>query len=393
MRVGDLYEILRKAAPLSPEDSVAKAIRLLRARDLPMLPVAEGPHVIGMVDEAGLVAAVAGGADARGAAREMRVGQAMRPIRLTALAEQPLEEVAGLLREGQGEAVVVLGYGGRYLGLLLPRDALAALAGEPIVPPVAGLATPLGVYLTTGALRAGAGNLGLVATGAALMVLNLLAGGGLYGLAWSLDRLLGQAAEGPAPAVTGEAAMTVALVLSAVHMLIFLVLLRLSPLAGVHAAEHMVVHAIEEGEDLSLEKVRAMPRVHPRCGTNLIALLILLVIAKQFLTSVSGASQEAQVMALFVLALIVLLTWRRLGAGLQRWVTTRRPSDRQLMQGMRVGERLLSQIRERPAARASVWVRVWNAGLLQVVAGFFLVTVIADYGWPPLVSLWHLLAK
>ncbi len=34
----------------------------------------------------------------------------------------------------------------------------------------------------------------------------------------------------------------------------------------------MVVHAIEEGEDLTLEKVRPMPRVHPRCGTNLVAL-------------------------------------------------------------------------------------------------------------------------
>jgi uncharacterized protein YqhQ len=32
-----------------------------------------------------------------------------------------------------------------------------------------------------------------------------------------------------------------------------------------------VVHAIERGEPLLAESVRAMPRVHPRCGTNIVA--------------------------------------------------------------------------------------------------------------------------
>ncbi len=45
-------------------------------------------------------------------------------------------------------------------------------------------------------------------------------------------------------------------------------LLRLVPLSGTHAAEHQVVHCIERHAPLVPDCVRAMPRVHPRCGTN-----------------------------------------------------------------------------------------------------------------------------
>ncbi len=373
MRIGDLHEIVRRTPALSPDDSLAKAIRWLRARDLPMLPVAEGARLVGVVREGDIARAIA--VLPSGAAAEVPVAEVVTPPPVIAFSHQTMDELRLLLQEAGGEPLPVLTAEGRYLGMILARDALAALAGEPLVPPVAGLATPLGVYLTTGAVRAGAGNLGLAATGAALMVINLLAGGALNGIGWLLDRLAGS--QGPPP--SDEVRMVAAAVVSAVHMLLFLLLLRLSPLAAIHAAEHMVVHAIEEGEDLSLEKVRAMPRVHPRCGTNLMALMILLVIAGQFLNTLNQANQDVQIMVLFALVLIVLLTWRRLGAGLQRWVTTRPPSDRQLARGVEVGRRLLEEIRRHPGARANFWQRVWNAGFVQVISGFFLTTLIVDY--------------
>ena len=128
-----------------------------------------------------------------------------------------------------------------------------------------------------------------------------------------------------------------------------------------------------------------MPRVHPRCGTNLMALLILLLVSVQFLSSMDEA---AQVPALFALVVIVLLTWRRLGAGLQRWVTTRRPSDRHLAAAVRVAQELLTRARGRPAAGLGPLRRVWHTGFVQVMLGFLALAALAEYGWPLMVAAW-----
>jgi len=92
---------------------------------------------------------------------------------------------------------------------------------------------------------------------------------------------------------------------------------------------------------------------------------------------------------LFVLVMIVLVTWRRLGAGLQRWVTTRRPSDRQLGRAIEVGEELLEAVRSRPGARTGMARRVWNSGFLQVLIGFTAVALVVEYGGPLLSHWWR----
>jgi hypothetical protein len=184
------------------------------------------------------------------------------------------------------------------------------------------------------------------------------------------------------PSVPAGAVLSMALDL--LPFVVFLILLRLSPLAGIHAAEHMVVHAIEEGEDLVVQKVRAMSRVHRRCGTNLMALLVLIsAIAALFwryaahnAASGPAGSSEAATYGLVVLAVIALLMWRRLGAGLQRWLTTKRPADRQLLSAIAVGEELLAKVRARPHARVGLRRRIWNTGFVQVVAGFAAVTAL-----------------
>ena len=391
MTVRDLYDILKHAPPLTSEDSAAKAVRLLRTRGLPAIPVAQGTHVIGIVSANDLLGLAAGGADPQHILRTTPLSQVMRPLTVAAYEHQTLESLAGILRDRPAPAVPVFAADGRYLGLLLPRDILASLAGEPIVPPIAGLATPVGVYLTTGALRAGAGDLGLAAAGAFLMAINLAAAAVIYGLARLADHFI------PVPeqvaADPGAAAAIIALVLFyGLQIFVFLLLLRLSPLSGIHAAEHMVVRAVEEGEDLTLEKVRRMPRIHPRCGTNIMALLILLVIAQQLMSSLGSAVDESsRVFALFLVVMIVLLTWRRLGGGLQRWVTTKRPDDRQLEKAIVVGESLLQQVQASPSAVASFRRRIWHSGLAQVLVGFFAVFALAEYGFPLLVKAWGLL--
>ena len=391
MTVRDLNDIVKHAPPLTSEDSAAKAIRLLRARGIPAIPVAQGTHVAGIVSENDLLGLAAGGTDPQHLLQTTPLSQVMRPLVVVASEHQTLESLADALRHRPAPVVPVFAADGRYLGLLLPRDILVALAGEPIVPPIAGLATPVGVYLTTGALRAGASDLGIAATGAFLMAINLAAAAVIYGLARLADRFIPvpeQVAAHPGAAVT-----VLALVLFyGLQILIFLLLLRLSPLAGVHAAEHMVVRAIEEGEDLTPEKVRQMPRVHPRCGTNIMALLILLVIAQQLMSSLGSAVDESsRVFALFLVVMIVLLTWRRLGGGLQRWITTRPPSDRQITQAIAVAAALIEQLRARPSARVGIPRRIWHSGFAQVLVGFLTVVSLAEYGLPLLANAWRLL--
>jgi len=387
MMIRDLQYVIKPAPPLALDDTVARAIRVLRARGLPALPVTDGDRLVGFVYEADLLHLVAAAPDPRARVHSLRVGEAMRPIQLTVTQHQPLDNLAKALDESGAPAVAVTTPEGRYLGgLLLRRDVLAAIAGQPPAPPIAGLATPFGVYLTTGTLRAGANDLALAATGAALMVINLLASAVISGLAKLAQYLISPAATPPGPEPAPHLLLTVTLTFYALQVAVFLLLLRSSPLTRVHGAEHMVVHAIEEGEDLTPEKVRTMPRVHSRCGTNLMALLILLVIAQQFLSSLSTRVNEAsRALALFVLVMIVLITWRRLGAGLQRWVTTRQPSERQLARAIAVGAALLNKIRNSPRPRVTLPRRIWNAGFVQVLAGFLTVAALAEYA-PPLVK-------
>jgi hypothetical protein len=131
---------------------------------------------------------------------------------------------------------------------------------------------------------------------------------------------------------------------------------------GYHAAEHQVVHAIEQGDDLTPEAVRAKPRVHPRCGTNLMAAFIL------FMVLHGGLPSELSWLA-FPTALIA---WRAFGSLLQHYITTKPANDWQLRSGLRAGEQLLERYQAHVMEQPSRGRRLWNIGLLQVLAGFLL---------------------
>lgn len=47
---------------------------------------------------------------------------------------------------------------------------------------------------------------------------------------------------------------------------------------GYHGAEHMVVHAHEAGEPLTVDSVRRFPPAHPRCGTSFLMTVVLVSI-------------------------------------------------------------------------------------------------------------------
>ena len=137
-----------------------------------------------------------------------------------------------------------------------------------------------------------------------------------------------------------------AVALTSVVMLLFL---RLSPLSGYHAAEHMTVHAIEAGEELTPEVVRHMPRVHPRCGTNLLAAAsVFMIITSRFSGQVS----------VIIAMLVVVVGWRTVGGWLQYFVTTKRPSEQQLKNGVAAGNQLMERYQEQPNYQVGGWRRI-----------------------------------
>ncbi len=135
------------------------------------------------------------------------------------------------------------------------------------------------------------------------------------------------------------------------------------PLSGIHAAEHKVVHAIERGEELVASTVRRMPRVHPRCGTNLA------VGATIFFSLGQAKFLEPTGLGPLVAAIVALVLWRPLGNAMQYYVTTKRPSDKHVEMGIRSGKELLEKYATSGTAGASIGQRLVNSGMLHVMAG------------------------
>jgi hypothetical protein len=143
--------------------------------------------------------------------------------------------------------------------------------------------------------------------------------------------------------------------------------MRLLPLAGYHAAEHQAVHAIERGEPLRPEILRRMPRVHPRCGTNIMAGALIFTVVSQALTAlrIGLGSSDSAVLG----AIVALFTWRSLGAFLQQYFTTRPATDRQLASGIAAARDLERKFTGAIPRRPTLIRRLWCMGMPQMVVG------------------------
>lgn len=275
---------------------------------------------------------------------------------------------------------------GEVLGMLT-RPA------PPSPPRLGGMATPLGVYLTDGVRTGGVGFWGLFLTGLALSV---MAVGAQATISHLLPNRVWAWLESPthSPALAAWLSEMTALLPAC---LIF-VFLRLSPMAGTHAAEHQVVHCIERGLPLLPDWVRTMPRVHPRCGTNLFVgiTLFLLLFLGAFCASQSArfGLADSATLALALSAPLTLALWRRLGGWVQQHLATRPATDRQIESAIRAAEDVLAR---RAASfsppRFRAVRRIWTMGLLQVLLGYFSLLgllLLASRLWPALDVGWGL---
>lgn len=335
---------MRATFTVDAQDSLELAARKLRENGGILLPVTQDGVFSGVITEAALAGALAVAVDLAAPAGEFARG---------ALTVHPRISGAEALRRFQElgpVALVVIDDDGKVVGLLSPSD-LFRKSATPLRPPVVGgMATPFGVYLTTGVTGAGVGHLALLSTGALLFSLFLASTvAAMAASGWLANLGLGPdfraAFEGGVP------------------FLLFLAGMRLLPLSGIHAAEHKVVHAIERGEELSPRVVGRMPRVHPRCGTNLA------VGAAIFMSLGNLPAPAIGDLRLLVAGVATLALWRPLGNMMQRYVTTKPPNERQLAMGIRSGNELLAKFAANPSPPGGFLRRIYYSGMLHVIGG------------------------
>lgn len=338
--------LARVAEPVESVTSVRSAARHMVDHGLDVCPVTSDGRFIGAVSQPDLARALADGTDPSTPVRTI--------ARTDVLTVRPYETGAHVLRQmetlGQAWAVVV-DDGGLVVGVVSPARLFNPPRRRNRPKMVGGMATPVGVYLTSGNVSGGAPWWGLVLTGA-LMATILVAAD--TATTWLQLQLPPQQRFSP---VALDA-------LSFLTFLLFVVALRAIPLSGTHAAEHMTVHAIERGEDLVPEVVARMPRVHPRCGTNYMAGLMLFVMVA---FSPSGAPRNGASILLGLLAAFFL--WKPVGSFLQHWFTTRPPTAAQVQTGIRAGEDLLANYEKAPQHVANPLQRILNSGIPYVVLG------------------------
>ncbi len=376
---GPLARLLLTPPPLSGEDEVNAAAASLRSAGLDALPVLLDGRPTGMVTARELLGPLSQ-AGANGPVRCADIARPFTPVPVT----MPADEALWMLQRDGIDPLIVVDEAGGYLGLLTRSRLLEALCDARRPRLIGGLATPFGVHLCSPHQRGGVNDLAIVATG---LMIGLLAVAAQVIVALALALLSPDAHQaalgalsyrlvelGAVPDALGGIGGQLAVALC------FLLLLRLSPLAGFHAAEHQAVHAVERGIALTPEQLSHLPRPHPRCGTNLVVLLALLLVGY-------AAWRAPWPQNLWLgPALLGLLAWRRLGRWVQQQFTTKPASRRQLEAGLAAARLLLARHQRAPELRAGLVRRVWNRGLVQVLFGLLLSWQVVEWlsrlgGW------------
>lgn len=355
---------------MMPDDTIKRAASLIRSVDGSSLVVIQNGMIAGIVSEKAIAAALAQSDDPE-KALETPVQTIMDPGVSFINKGVSLKEAAQIFSASDADALPVIDNFGSYYGMLYRTDIVGKMTYTLKLPTVAGMATPLGVYLTTGTTSGGASSFGLFLSGFTLGLVLILS----RALSVGLLHLIGNITHIPLPVYLASPPIgkfniyDIPYYISVVlHLLMFRTLMWVSPLAGYHAAEHMTVHAIENGEVLTPETVGRMPRVHPRCGTNILTGISLFLMVTFYVHDQY---------TLMIAALIAILFWRDVGAWMQKYVTTRPPSPKQLESGIAAGNQLIKNFHENPGYRPIGFNRFWRMGLVQNAAGISLITWIS----------------
>jgi len=345
---------MRQIEYLLPENSLERAADLLRETGAEMAPVLNGNGLGGVVTQASLAEALAKGCSPFDSV-ETALDSGYKIIGGYETGAEALRR----LTETGASALLVLDPTRRPIGLVSASDLFPKKSPLPRPAVVGGMATPFGVYLTTGAIGAGVSRWALAATGVVMYA--LYAAGALIA-EWAYSRA------DQSHRVTFDALWQV------IPVAVLFIGMRLLPISGIHAAEHKVVHAIERGEALVPEVVARMPRVHPRCGTNLWAgaTIFLGIFSLPWLDNASR---------LLIAAIVTFVLWRPVGHLMQWLVTTRPPSKKHIEMGIRSGKELLDKYRLTRGPSPNPLQRLWNSGIFHVMFGFVACELLVQGVW------------
>ncbi len=368
--------LARPIAPLTVNTSIPRSIETLRQSSFDKYPVVSGSRLVLLLSEADLSGVLLSlPPEEQERHRLMPLSSVLDAILLnkprpsTLSVDDPISQAFALFDLYPEQSVVgVVDGRGTYYGILSRADLLAGCFRTLAPAKVGGMATPLGVYLTDGVEYGGVGNWALVLAGAlmsALFTAALLTGTWIqnFAIGHHVD-LYGGAIRLLTPLMPQYAASFVEDIQVLVPLFFMLLLLRVIPVAGYHAAEHQVVHCIERGEPLLPDKVASMPRPHPRCGTNLVAAISLFGVCFSIFAGLWSYSS-----AIVPAAIVTLLTWRQVGTFFQQYFTTRKASPKQVASGIAAGEDLLRKYRLNTNRTAKMPLRIWRMGIVQMCCG------------------------
>ncbi len=256
---------------------------------------------------------------------------------------------------------------GKYSGFCVSRAKLGDLIAGTLRPPkLGGLATPLGVYITSGYHIAGSKLPGLIATGV------------LFGLFMTLvEALYPLAAVAlitafPPLSTYGNEGLWGG-IQNRYFLMDLLIGIRFTPISRLHVAEHMTINAIESGSEINLDKVRDFPKEHIRCGTNLMVIFLGIQIGALSLHAMQSTLSITGEMLYIVFWIVLIKVFGKpVGIWLQKHFTTTVPNDAQLESGLKAGREIIQKFKDDPHPKPSVWQRVWGMGFLQVLSAYAL---------------------
>lgn len=273
-----------------------------------------------------------------------------------------LEEMVVEFNDKHLELLILVNDNNVYSDYCITHASLTRYTYDSIKPrSIGGLATPIGVYLTDGYYNSGPGFLGLFLTGITLsIVLNII-----YFLSFFLFEHF-------------QMSQTILLV---TQLFLYIILLRLSPLVGVHAAEHQTVHAMEKGIELTLENVKQQPKEHHRCGSNLMVLLLgISVLTTIYFDYLSTFSLPEKSVFIILFTFVLFSTWKKAGMLLQKFLTTAKATDKQLMNAIKSGQQLLDFYKNNThPIKVTIYHKIWNMGIIQVLFTFLIVSIIIQF--------------
>lgn len=365
----------RDIAPVDADDTPRHAIRVFLRQQVSELPVTQLGALVGWLHEEQVAEVALESAERAGT---LAVRELMTPIPAVISPEMRGNELLAYFHATGNGLLPVVARNGRYLGCVARVDALAACEGWFPPPRIGGMATPLGVYLTTGTVSGGVGTLGLMLTGVVFAVMMWIVQHVLLYAAMLAARLTGWKPVGELALMLEHGSLSqpgvymllLALLYTFLSFAIFLLLLRFLPrLAGYHAAEHQTVNAIEAGEELTPAAVARMSRVHPRCGTNMVAIASLAYLGVVAVIMLATQFDIDLVVMIAVFGILfVAAAWKRVGGWLQEHLTTRPATAKELASGITAGRELLLRHLDTPVLPRRA-LRLWRMGFIQVLTG------------------------